>query len=182
MSDMPGLVALAAISPRFAHCAEALGRAAWNSPHRSVDETAAVFLGCDLSLGLVDFPLRTHVMMARHLGVPDQGMIDVIVELAPLVGYPLAAQVLTSVAFRPSADHGASGAAIDLARRAAIAVRSSGRGPDDALADIVGEYGTLRRGCDVGCSSRGGCASRVCPVWCGSPLPGRPRASSAVGS
>lgn len=80
------------------------------------------------------------------LGAPDQVMIDLIVELAPLVGYPLAAQALTSVAFSPSADHGASGAAIDLSRRAAIEVRSFGRGPDDALADIVGEYGTLARG------------------------------------
>ncbi|UQN28274.1 hypothetical protein [Brachybacterium kimchii] len=146
MNDMPGLAALAAISPRFAQHAEALGRAAWNSPQRSVDETAAVFLGCDLSLGLLDFPLRTHIAMARHLGVPDQVMIDVIVELAPLVGYPLAAQALTSVAFIPSAGHGASGSAIDLARRAAVAVRSFGRGPDDVLADIVGEYGTLARG------------------------------------
>lgn len=146
MNDMPGLAALAAISPQFAHHAEALGRAAWKSPHRSVDETAAVFLGCDLSLGLLDFPLRTHVAMARHLGAPDQVMIDVIVELAPLVGYPLAAQALAAVAFRTSADHGASGAAIDLARRAAIAVRSPGRPQDDALADIVGEYGTLTRG------------------------------------
>ncbi|UEJ84338.1 hypothetical protein Bra3105_08545 [Brachybacterium halotolerans subsp. kimchii] len=146
MNDVPGLAALTSISPRFAHHAEALGRAAWNNPHRRVDETAAVFLGCDLSLGLLDFPLRTHVEMARRLGVPGQVMIDVIVELAPLVGYPLAAQALTSVAFSPSADHGASGQAIDLARRAAVAVRRPGPVPDDALADIVGEYGALVHG------------------------------------
>ncbi len=142
--SMPGADRLAAIHPAFAAEAERLGRAAWFGTARTPRQTAAAFLGCDLALGLTGLPLDLHLTMARALGLGDVFLRDLIVQLAPSVGFPIAAQAL--IALNPQDDgttDEATAGEVELARSAAAAVL--GRGAVAArVADIVAEYGTAR--------------------------------------
>ncbi|SIR90208.1 hypothetical protein [Williamsia sterculiae] len=143
---LPGIDHLSALSPAFAADAQALGMRAWGQTTRTPRETAAAFLGCDLALGLVELPLRLHTTMARQLGVSTAYLIDVIVELAPAVGYPQAAQALVNLADvtvdqddDPATEREIAGGR--AAARSVLGVRSGG--PVD-VGDIVIEYGTIR--------------------------------------
>lgn len=145
---LPGLDRLALLSPDFARAAKTLGTAAWGHEGRSVRETTAAFLGCDLALGLLDLPLTLHATMARQLGVSDAYLVDLVIGLAPNLGYPVAAQALTNLASQ-SRDALASPADLATPRELRYAVDTAaavlGRGRASNTADIVAEYGSLRQ-------------------------------------
>ncbi|MEP6796655.1 MAG: hypothetical protein ABI890_00845 [Lapillicoccus sp.] len=143
---LPGLDILTRIDPDFARKAQRLGLAAWHGTGRPPRETAAAFLGCDLALGLLDLPLTLHATMARSLHVSDAYLTDIMVKLAPDVGYPTVAQALVRLApATPGEPDPATQDETALARAAAAAVL----GEPDALlhrvAEIVAEYGNLHR-------------------------------------